>query len=788
MALTLSAPPARVKASPARPSAPTVTALDPTDAPNDIDTNITITGTGFTAGLSGTEVITQPTVQLGSVTLPDANWISSTRLTATVPWGLAPGVYTLTVANPDAQMDQLPNAFTVTRGLDVWITDGPYGGEIDRVVVHPITQTRILANVPYVGLFQSMDGGQYWEQVTNILGPNHLATNGIAINPSGDIMLAGGSSRWYRNPAGDGSDTWFHMQWLDGWLENPIAHPTSNTVFYAADTCGLPHRSTDGGWTWVDSSDGVTDTTCARGAQLAFDPIEPLTMYLGLANGNIFRSVDGGANWSFASRPVSALWDLAVNPFGDHEVWISTDNRWGDQSTGVLKSTNPDLTAWAEIEQEPGVKLLWSRYIRFAPVTWGAAYSGTVYLPFGNALKKTIDGGATWNVTNHDFFLSDLALYPTDTDRAFTGGHEGVQFSADGGQTWSQMNDGLSAVTPLELAAVPNHPEAVYAVDQGGVYVSERAGESWRFIDQQAEAVATDPFTSSRVYLGEGNSTDGTVYVSDDGGATWPISGVLTATSAYSNCSALVQVLRTDPVTPGRLLAGLGHFCGDWSNPPGSLYLSTDGGQSWSYLDVTDPLGQVNDILFDPQDPAKVYAGTWEGGVFTSTDSGATWHATSNLLADKNIGSLAAEPAVPYRIYAAEQYTTGVYMSDDGGATWTEMAHPPANIESRGLVVVPGRPQVLYAATESGLYRSSDGAQSWQPVDGVLGQVQIHSLAVAADEERAILYVGTGGGLVSATPDLNLPAVISETPVDAGVYRSTTRLFQYHVYLPLVLK
>jgi hypothetical protein len=119
--------------------APTVTAVDPASAPNDLDTPIVITGTGFTAGL---------TVMLGNTQLPDAGWVSSTTLTATVPWGLDPGVYTLTVANPDDQSGSLPNAFTVTQGIGVWTTSGPYGGTILNIIVNPLTPTTYLPNNP----------------------------------------------------------------------------------------------------------------------------------------------------------------------------------------------------------------------------------------------------------------------------------------------------------------------------------------------------------------------------------------------------------------------------------------------------------------------------------------------------------------------------------------------------------------------------------------------------------------------------------------------------------------
>ncbi len=103
---------------------PTVTAVNPALSPNDLDVEIIITGTNFTAGA---------TAALGESMLEDVGWVSSTSLTATVGWGMEPGIYTLTVENPDGKTGSLTDAFNVTQGIGVWTyQDGPYGGTIEQ--------------------------------------------------------------------------------------------------------------------------------------------------------------------------------------------------------------------------------------------------------------------------------------------------------------------------------------------------------------------------------------------------------------------------------------------------------------------------------------------------------------------------------------------------------------------------------------------------------------------------------------------------------------------------------
>ncbi|MEJ2209609.1 MAG: IPT/TIG domain-containing protein, partial [Anaerolineae bacterium] len=87
----------------AAPLSPSVTSVSPNSVSNDVNVPIVIDGSGFTATLSGTVVITPPLVYLDDVALADPTWINSTTLSATVPWGLDPGIYTLTVVNPDAE-------------------------------------------------------------------------------------------------------------------------------------------------------------------------------------------------------------------------------------------------------------------------------------------------------------------------------------------------------------------------------------------------------------------------------------------------------------------------------------------------------------------------------------------------------------------------------------------------------------------------------------------------------------------------------------------------------------
>ena len=92
-------------------STPTVTSVVPAMAPNDRDTAVVISGTGFATDLGGAF---SPVVTLGTTPLVAVTFVDDTTLTGTVPQGMSPGVYDVTVINPDTGSATLTSALTVT--------------------------------------------------------------------------------------------------------------------------------------------------------------------------------------------------------------------------------------------------------------------------------------------------------------------------------------------------------------------------------------------------------------------------------------------------------------------------------------------------------------------------------------------------------------------------------------------------------------------------------------------------------------------------------------------------
>jgi photosystem II stability/assembly factor-like uncharacterized protein len=286
------------------------------------------------------------------------------------------------------------------------------------------------------------------------------------------------------------------------------------------------------------------------------------------------------------------------------------------------------------------------------------------------------------------------------------------------------------------------------------------------------------------------------------------------------------------PMRGGRSFAVAGN-----ANEPTTFYMGSVGGGVWktensgrTWVPISDqgiPIGSIGAIAVAPSDPNVVYVGTGEpdirgqhsygDGMYKSADAGKTW-SHIGLEKSEHIGRIVVDPANPNRVYVAvlgHAYDAnperGVYRSTDGGAHWKKVlfkASDPNDVGAIDITLDPKNPRVLYAslwATRrppwsvyapsympgSGLYKSTDGGDSWKqltdglPDDGFVGKIGIavspsnpnRLWAVVDDNGSAIARVGgppppppavarpvpnahatKGNGPPAATPESPAPA------------------------------
>jgi photosystem II stability/assembly factor-like uncharacterized protein len=358
---------------------------------------------------------------------------------------------------------------------------------------------------------------------------------------------------------------------------------------------------------------------------------------------------------------------------------------------------------------------------------------------------------------------------------------------------------------------VPGQPNVFYiGFDNGGVWKSTDFGSTWiPLFDKQSTgsigAIAVAPSNPNIVYVGTGAgiirpdlATGDGVYKSTDAGETWQHLGL--------RDSEMIANIDVDPRNPNRLfVAALGHPYGP--NAERGIFRSTDGGATFEKVLYKDEYTSGNDVRIDPAQPNTVYAALWQqqqgffengafggtdGGIFKSTDGGASWkQLTTGLPAIIQV-NLAIAPSNPRTIYAmiAADNPGGTapanpggrggrggrggnisfYKTTDGGDHWglaTEDTrvfetgstgrHPPDNRplgrigggDLPTITVDPKNERVVYSCSTV-FWRTEDAGLTWSAVRGAPGGDDYQKSWINPNNPDIILLVSDQGGVVSA--------------------------------------
>ncbi len=315
----------------------------------------------------------------------------------------------------------------------------------------------------------------------------------------------------------------------------------------------------------------------------------------------------------------------------------------------------------------------------------------------------------------------------------------------------------------------------------GGVWKSDDSGTRYRpvFDEQPVQsigAIALDPKNTKNVWVGTGESwtrnsvsIGNGVYRSTDGGETWTHAGL--------DKSERISKILVDPSNSETAFAAVPGAL--WSDSPDrGLYKTTDGGKTWSRVLKGSNLSTgCSTIAIDPTDPNKMFAGLWDfrrkgwtfrsggegpdqpsgSGLFRSADGGKTWTEiapeNSKGFAKKPYGRIAVAiaPSNARRVYAfVESTESALYVSDDGGQTWdrrdksTWMVWRPFYFAS--LIVDPKNPDRIFK-TDGALIMSEDGGKSFSTVGGFQGaHGDVHDVWIDPTNPQTV-FSGDDGGM-----------------------------------------
>jgi len=709
-----------------------------------------------------------------------------------------PVVVSLVLAIAAAMTGVVPHAQPVGRVDPALLTElhwrhiGPFRGGRTKAAAGIPSQP----NVFYVGavnggVWKTTDAGRTWTPIFDSQPTGSIGA--IAIAPSDPRVIYVGSGEGLQRPdlsVGDGlykstdaGATWTHLGLRDGQqIPQIIVDPRNpNRLFVAV--LGHPYgpneergiyRSTDGGQSFQKVLYKDADT---GGVDLVFDPSTSETVYAVLwqarqgpwENGvftgpgsGVFKSTDGGTTWrpivkglpTFADDGLGRI-GIAVAPSQPSRLFATVE---ATRRGGLYRSDDAGET-WTIVNNDSRVT---ERGNDFAEVKVDPKNPDVVYTASVVAWKST-DGGRTftgWRGAPGGDDYHRLWINPNDPSVILVCSDQGAIVTVNGGETWSSWYNQPTA----QFYHVSTDNAFPYRVcggqqESGSACVSSRGPtgqitvREWTPVGAEEYGyIASDPMDPDVVYGGKLTRFDRRTGQTQD---VTPPRG-----SNY-------RALRTAPVLFSPTERGLLFFASN------TLWKTTNGGQNWTEMspDLSretwevpasvgvyrgSPAAQatrrgvIYTIALSTIDQRIVWAGTDDGLIHLTRDSGATWSnitpaalgpwAKVSMLEASHFDTTSAYAAI--NTLRLDDLRPHILRTRDNGRTWVEITNGLPPVGAINAVHEDSyRRGLLFAASELGVYVSFDDGENWQSLRLNMPATSVRDLAV----KDADLVVGTHG-------------------------------------------
>ena len=475
-------------------------------------------------------------------------------------------------------------------------------------------------------------------------------------------------------------------------------------------------------------------------------PTQPNVFFVGVNNGGVWKTDDFGRTWSpiFDDAPTGSIGDIAVSPSHPEIIYVGTgeglhrpDLGVGD---GIFKSTDGGRT-WTHVGlsdiQQVG-------RIIVHPSNPEVVFVAGLGHPYGpneeRGVFRSLDGGASWEKVlylDHNTAAIQVEFDPTNPqtlyadlwehregpweNAEFSGDNSGLYKSTDGGSNWRLLTEGLPSaeqgVGRIGVGIAASNPDRIYATvdarENGGIYRSDDAGESWSLIstdyrlwgrgDDFAE-IRVHPEDPDRVFVGNIAS-----YRSDDAGASWTSIKGAPGGDDYHR-------IWINPLQPEIML-----FVTDQG-----ATITVNGGRTWSSW-YNQPTSQLYHVTADNQFPYWIYGGQQESGAIGIASRGnggqISLREWIGVGADE-YAYIAPDPLNPDIIYG------GRVMRFDKSTGQSQNVAPESLrsgkyriLRTMPLMFHPKDPRMLLFATNV-LWRTSTGGNDWQVISPDLSRQQ----------------------------------------------------------------
>jgi len=696
-----------------------------------------------------------------------------------------------------------------------WTTlgSGTISGRTRSVVIDPTNTNVMYCGSVSGGVWKTTNGGGSWFPVTDFA--SNLAINTLVMDPANsNILYAGTGEGCFPIDAlrgigvlktTDGGSTWTTLTNFSTpnpdygyyYINKLVISSANSSILYAGMIGGI-WKSTDAGLSWAKLNISTTYISCM---DLVANPSNASILYaaFGLHNPDgVYKTTNGGTTWNKLTNgfpPVSQNYhriSLAVAASNTNVIYACLADS-NDYTHSIQKSTNGGAL-WSAVatpfDNDPlvngthlGGQGWYDNVIAVDPTNANFVYTG------GINLFKSLNGGTNWNpisdgygYNGHPYVHVDehaIAFQPGNANVVFFGNDGGVFKTANGGTSFSTLNNSLVTVQFYSIAVHPTLDIYYGGTQDNGTMRFD--GSKWaQVVDGDGGPAFVDPTTPTTVY---GSYVYLEMYKSTSSGApnTWdPImSGIpLAASIGTSDRCSFIAPFTMDPSNSQTLVAGT--F---------KIYRTTNGGTTW--VDPNSALPNNGDLTGDgngagqvgqagstitaiavaSSSSATIYVGTSGSGTATAkiqvtTTTGHTWiDVTKSPLPDRQVTAFAIDPANAQRTFATfSGYNSNtpapghVFLTTNGGNSWLDASGDLPDVPVNTIVIDPVNSNHIVVGTDLGVFASSNNGTNWSQQNNGLANVSVAQLVVRAD---GYLFAGTHGrGMFKTTT----PMAVQEHP------------------------
>ncbi|HLF63114.1 MAG TPA: hypothetical protein VI603_05165 [Saprospiraceae bacterium] len=641
-------------------------------------------------------------------------------------------------------------------------------GRVDRIVFHPANASIIFLCTPAGGLWNTLNGGTLWNNLTDQLP---------AVGISGFVISYANTSDMYLL-TGDG----------DSGLGNVFG--------YTRTSIGVL-KSTDGGISWHQSGAFPEIDGPYAGYKLIQSPANPDLLLAATSNG-LYRTIDGGDTWV---RELDSLtYDIEFKPGNatrvyastKGDIWISTNSgdTWTSNSTYDVNPNTCGSNGGGRIQiavaPSDGNRL----YFVAGPVTavgqfcglWLSTDSGSTFTRQSNTpnILGRVDNGMDGK--DQSYYDLAIAVHPTLPDSVVVGGLS-VWSSRNAGDTWrhatSYGEDGIYPYIHPDIHDLAYNPlnNVLYAANDGGLYKSADAGVTWTDLSPNIETSMIYHMAGWAGNLNKlmiGLQDNGVKYRSANSSAFHHINGgdgfdvvfnPLTGEPAYSTINfAFVaysnngenseaqyipldtfwfQTLAIHNVHPDTIIVG-----------SYLIFKSTDGGDSWDYFSGSGSWA----LTSCPSNSNRFYSAGGDdftngsGSLYFSGDIGETWVEKSenpgfpdpsNWIKITDVVVRPNNSSTVWACFGGFDAGYKVVTSTNTGDTWTNVSANLPNVPVNCLAI--DNDNGVYAGTDIGIFYRSPSMSNWMPWSNGLPNVPVTGLIIYDDGTTKRVRAATFG-------------------------------------------